>query len=153
MTEKEIELVVKLWNDGKSTTEIARVLPYKEYRVRREIVLLRQNGVLNGKSGKTKEKALAKILQAYNSGITSPYIIADMFNMNLGTVNTYLTQCKLGRTRPPQNYKKTKTCEKTQKIIEEIKTGFRLTEIAKKYNVTKQYVYNLKVRNKLYEKA
>lgn len=144
MTESEIKLVERLWASGKGIGEIARLLPYKEYIAKREIAELKRNGVLKGKSGKSQANTQAKVLQAYNDGITSPYEIAEMFNMDIRYVNNILSNAKLGRTRPKRNYKQRKVCDNTKAIIEQLKSGKRVREICAEFGVSTQYVYQVK---------
>lgn len=144
MTESEIKLVERLWASGKGVGEIARLLPYKEYIAIREIRELKRNGVLKGRSGKSRANTQAKVLQAYNDGITSPYEIAEMFGLKVSTVNWILGNSKLDRKRPKHNYKQYPLCEKTQQIITEIKSGKPLHEIAKAHGTSRQYVHKIK---------
>lgn len=144
MTESEIKLVERLWASGKGVGEIARLLPYKEYIAIREIRELKRNGVLKGRSGKSRANTQARVLQAYNDGITIPYEIADMLDMDYRYVNTILSNAKLGRARPKRNYKQRKLCENTQAIIEQLKSGKRVREICAEFGVSTQYVYEVK---------
>lgn len=144
MTESEIKLVERLWASGKGVGEIARLLPYKEYISIREIRELKRNGVLKGRSGKSQANTQAKVLQAYNDGITSPYDLAEMFGLKVSTVNWILGNSKLDRKRPKHNYKQYPLCEKTQQIITEIQSGKPLHEIAKAHGTSRQYVHKIK---------
>jgi hypothetical protein len=144
LTESEIKLVERLWASGKGVGEIARLLPYKEYIAKREIAELKRNGVLKGKSGKSQANTQARVLQAYNDGITSPYDIAKMLDMDYRYVNIILSNAKLGRKRPKRNYKQRKVCENTQAIITALKSGKRVREICTEFGVSTQYVYQVK---------
>ena len=144
MTESEIKLVERLWANGKGVGEIARLLPYKEYIAKREIAELKRNGVLKGRSGKSRVNTQARVLQAYNDGITSPYEIAEMLGMDYRYVNIILSNAKLGRQRPKRNYKQRKLCENTQAIITALKSGKRVREICAEFGVSTQYVYQVK---------
>lgn len=144
MTESEIKLVERLWASGKGVGEIARLLPYKEYIAKREIAELKRNGVLKGRSGKSQANTQARVLQAYNDGITSPYEIAEMLDMDCRYVNIILSNAKLGRTRPKRNYKQRKVCENTQAIITALRSGKRAREICAEFGVSTQYVYQVK---------
>ena len=144
MTASEIKLVERLWASGKGVVEIARLLPYKEYIAKREIQELKRNGVLKGKSGKSQANTQAKVLQAYNDGITNPYEIAEMCEINWRYVNKILCGAKLGRVRPKQYYKLRKVCEITQAIITALKSGKRVREICAEFGVSTQYVYQVK---------
>ena len=144
MTEQDKNLIVRLWDSGEPTTAIVRLLPYDTQTAKSMIMQLRQNGVLKGRSGKTATKTWEKVLRAYNDGITSPYEIAEMFALKVGTVNTILSNSKLHRKRPKQNYKPFPLCDKTQQIITEIKSGKPLHEIAKAHGTSRQYVHKIK---------
>jgi DNA-binding CsgD family transcriptional regulator len=144
LTESEIKLVERLWASGKGVGEIARLLPYKEYIAIRKIRELKRNGVLKGRSGKSQANTQAKVLQAYNDGITSPYEIAEMLDMDYRYVNTILSNAKLGRERPKRNYKQRKLCKNTQAIIDRLKSGKRVREICAEFGVSTQYVYQVK---------
>ena len=144
MTESEIKLVERLWARGKGVGEIARLLPYKEYIAKREIAELKKKGVLKGKSGKSQANTQAKVLQAYNDGITSPYEISEMFDIDCRYVNIILSNAKLGRERPKRNYKQRKVCENTQAIITALRNGNRVREVCAEFGVSTQYVYQVK---------
>ena len=144
MTESEIKLVERLWASGKGVGEIARLLPYKEYIAKREIAELKRNGVLNGRSGKSRANTQARVLQAYNDGITNPYETAEMLGIDCRYVNIILSNAKLGRQRPKRNYKQRKVCENTQAIITALRSGKRVREICAEFGVSTQYVYQVK---------
>ena len=144
MTENEIALIKRLWDNGQTIGSIARLFPYKEYIVKREIQALKKSGVLSGKSGKNKELTLQKLKETYESGITNPYEMAKTLDMSVGTIREYLGDLgiKLGRNK--KNYNKTKLCEKTNIIIEELKNGKTARQISQQYQVSTQYVYEIK---------
>lgn len=144
MTEQEKDLIIRLWESGLPTTDIVKLLPYKVGAVRREIAELRRNGVLKGRSGKTKEKTWGKILQAYKGGKTNPYEIAEMLGLRVNTVNHVLSNLSLKRKRPRHNYANIEIGDKTKDILSEIKNGGVLSEIARKHGVSRQYVHKLK---------
>ena len=146
MTEQEKNLIIRLWGSGEPITSIVRLLPYKKTVARAMVMELRQNGVLQGRSGKSKAKTCGKVLQAYNDGITNPYEISNMLSLKVSTVKRILIELQLKRQRPKHNYKAKKLCDKTKEIIEEIESGKPLSEIAKSHGFSKQYVYS--VRNK-----
>ena len=144
MTESEIKLVERLWASGKGVGEIARLLPYKEYIAKREIAELKKKGVLKGKSGKSQANTQARVLQAYNDGITSPYEIAELCGVYVGYVYNVLSQAKVKIQRPKHNYKQRKLCENTQAIITALRSGKRVREICADFGVSTQYVYEVK---------
>lgn len=142
MTEQDKNLIVRLWESGEPSSAIVRLLPYDTQTAKSMIAKLRQNGVLKGRSGKTQSKTWEKVLRAYNDGITNPYDIAEMFGLKVGTVNTLLSNSRLHRKRPSYNYKP--LCDKTNEIITQIKSGKSLSEIAKAYGTSRQYVHIVK---------
>lgn len=144
MTESEIKLVERLWASGKGVGEIARLLPYKEYIAKREIAELKKKGVLKGKSGKSQAITQARVLQAYNDGITSPYEIAESCGVCVGYVYNVLSQAKVKIQRPKRNYKQRKLCENTQAIITALRNGKRVRKICTEFGVSTQYVYEVK---------
>lgn len=144
MTESEIKLVERLWASGKGVGEIARLLPYKEYIAKREIAELKKKGVLKGRSGKSQANTQARVLQAYNDGITSPYEIAELCGVSVGYIRKVLSQAKVKVGRPKHNYKQSKLCENTQAIITALKSGKRVREICDEFGVSKQYVHEVK---------
>ena len=144
MTESEIKLVERLWASGKGVGEIARLLPYKEYIAKREISELKRNGVLKGKSGKSQAITQARVLQAYNDGITSPYEIAELCGVCVGYEYNVFSRAEVIIQRPKRNYKQRKLCENTQAIITALRSGKRVREICAEFGVSKQYVYQVK---------
>lgn len=144
MTESEIKLGERLWASGKGVGEIARLLPYKEYIARQEIRELKRNGVLKGKSGKSRANTQARVLQAYNDGITSPYEIAELCGVGMGYIRNVLSQAKVKIQRQKHNYKQRKLCENTQAIITALRSGKRVREICTEFGVSTQYIYEVK---------
>ena len=144
MTEQDKNLITRLWESGCTQTEIIRLLPYSIVKSRNMILELRVDGTLQGKSGKTASKTLETIVQLYNEGITNPYEIAQITGLKATTVSAMLSKAKLNRKRPSKNYKKRERNNMAKAIIEEIEQGVKMVHIAKKYNVSRQYVYILK---------
>ena len=144
MTESEIKLVERLWANGKGVGEIARLLPYKEYIAKREIAELKRNGVLKGRSGKSRVNTQERILQAINDGITSPYEIAELCGVCRRYVYNILSRAKVKIQRPKRNYKQRKVCENTQAIITALRNGKRVREICAEFGVSTQYIYEVK---------
>lgn len=146
MTENEIKLAEQMWENGSTMGEIARVLPYKEYKSLGELRKLKQNGVLKGRSGKTKAKTWGRVVEAYNGGITNPYELAKMFNTTKDTINTILVNSGVRRKRPKHNYKNTVMSQKTLLVVEDLKNGMESVDIQKKYGITKQWVSLIKIK-------
>lgn len=151
MTENEIKLVKELWENGKGAAEIARLLPYKEYIAKREIAELKKKGVLKGRSGKSQANTHAKVLQAFNDGITSPYELAELCGVCVRYVYSILSQAKIKIQRPKHNYKQRKPGKNTQAIIVALQSGKRIREISTEFGVSTQYVHE--VNNKFVKGA
>ena len=144
MTEQDKNLIVRLWDSGEPASAIVRLLPYDTQTAKSMMMELRQNGVLKGRSGKTATKTWEKVLRAYNDGITSPYDLAEMFGLKVGTINTILSNSGLHRKKPKHNYNPFPLCDKTKEIITEIESGKPLHEIAKAHGTSRQYVHRVK---------
>lgn len=92
----------------------------------------------------------AKVLEAYNEGLTNPYEIAFVAGCSVLTVGEYLRKNNIYRGHPKKNYTKRKKQERNKKaksIISELleckKSG---SQIAREYGVSKQYVSELKIK-------
>lgn len=144
MTESEKDLIIRLWESGKTIKEIILFFPYPKDYLRNEVRELKKQGVLVGRSGKTKQKTTQKMLDLYNDGIRNPYEIASRLNVCPKYVNNRLSSCHLSRGKPKQNYKPKSVNEKTAAIINDIKNGKKIKEIASSYDISRQYVYAIK---------
>lgn len=143
---KEIKNEIKrLWESGVAIETIIRSLPTTGVLARNTIEEMRLSGELKprNKHETTREKVSILHEKGYD-----PYEIASELALSKRCVDTCLSE--LGkRGRPSHNHKKRKRNEKTNAIMEELKK-YELThrEIAKKYGVSRQYVYRLS--NELY---
>lgn len=146
MDENEKKIVIKLWNNGETISTIAKLLPYKEYIATKKIQELKKMNVLDGRSGKTKEKTTEKVLATYKNTTTNPYEIAEILDLSIRTVNGILCEAKLERVRPKHNYKKKEISYRTKLILNDLKSGVNPRKIAKKYDVSTQYVYQTRNR-------
>ena len=144
MTQQDRELIIQLWNKRTPIAKIVQMLPYEPKIARRYIREVKESGELKSENRVLNDRDL--VVQAYNSGMTNHYEIARTYGINIDCVITYLSKAKLQRTRPPHNYKKRELPEKTRQIIAEIQQGVKLTEIAKKHGVTRQFVSNVKIK-------
>lgn len=148
MTEQDKTLIQKLWVSRQPISCIIRMLPYPENEARKMVKALREDGTLTDEV--RKKDGTAEIMKLYHSGVTSPYEIAEKSGYALNTVNDVLQRQKLGRKRPPHNYRKrmptdiTTLNAKTQEIVTALKHGEVSSIIAKKYNVSRQYVSKIK---------
>ena len=146
MTEQDKQTIITWWNNYVPIKSIIRMLPYRYTTAKKMIDDLRQNGTLKPRKENQKEFTRQKVLGVYNSGITSISEIANQLGLSKYTVRNFLVEAKLNRKRPQHNYntrKKTEIdtlCIKTQNIIEELKSGKLVKEIAKTQNVSRQYV-------------
>lgn len=82
------------------------------------------------------------ILELYEMGITNPYEIAEITNYALSTIQSSISRYTDRRSKPKHNYKPPK--KQTQEIIQELKKGRRLVDIAKEYGITRQRVHQIK---------
>lgn len=155
MTESEKNLVIRLWDSGATIGEIVKLLPYKEYIAKEYIREMKSQGILVGRSGKSQAKTLAKAINLYNSGITNVCEIAELLGMKKRSVETIFRKGNFKRPRPKHNYRETNICDKSRAILDDIRQGeMSLSEIARKHNVNRQWVWQLKNKNyKQYNEA
>lgn len=137
MTEREKNEVKRMWEQGDSTTAIARLLPYKEYISKAEIRKLKKEGFLKPrKVCEIRDKTIVAEVQpttnlrevAARYGLTVDYIYKILWRNGVRhpKIRTYHTS------------------EKAQDILDELAGNGSPTEIAKKYGVSRQFVYQLK---------
>ena len=144
MTENDKETIKNLWESGVSVQGIVQMLPYEEIITKKMIIKLKKDGVLKRKS--TKEK----VVDSYNSGITNPYELAELYGVTKPRIDYILKAQGIKRQRPKKNYKERyktdRDClsEKTQNIISALEYGFTGNKIAKMYGVSTQWVYSVK---------
>lgn len=150
MTESEKALIVRLWENGQTMEKIIRMLPCSNGKARAYILELQQNGTIKGRSGKTREKTLERVLQAYNGGISNPYEISQELNLAFSTVSIALHELGIRRKRPPHNYKKRKKfaicdlTERVKKVLCELAEGKGVRETARNNGISAQRVSTIK---------
>lgn len=143
MTEIEKRTIKKLWDAHVPLKKIPQMFPYKPYTVTKQIKEMRESGELEERGYK---KGRLWVVELYKSGVTNPYEIAEELGYSISTVKKYLKQAHLGRKRPPHNYVSVKKSDKTEKIIEKLKEGRAVFQIAKDFEVSRQWVSYIKKR-------
>lgn len=140
MTDKEMEQVKRMWLQGFTTTEIARVLPYREYLSVREIRNLKKQGVLPSRSVKAirTEQVITEFQK--NKNLME---IADKFGIKYSYVLRILHDNKIKHPKV-MNFYKNEPSDKVQQIVEDLKRGISQSEIARKYGVSRQYIFQIK---------
>jgi intein-encoded DNA endonuclease-like protein len=162
---EEIENKIKsLWDNGESIEKIAKQLGIKRWHAVKKIKELRESGKINFIERNKNKKISSKILNLWNNGVTNPYEIAKIVNTSKNVVYKSLTENNIKIERPKKNYRvrgKTKIenlSYKTKMILKEIENGKSKIEIAKKYGVSRQWVYSIEkvhikgIKRKRYEK-
>jgi transposase len=143
MTESEIKTVKSLWDSGVSLERIYRMLPYYRYDAYKQVKELRDKGVLKPRRDKTKRMVKA-IAHAWQTETKDPNELAVMFGYAVSTINTYLQRSGVREgKRQPHNFNH---CPKTNDIVDELREGAAICEIAKKFGVSRQYVFKVKKR-------
>jgi DNA (cytosine-5)-methyltransferase 1 len=89
------------------------------------------------------------VVEAYKNGMHNPYEIAETYGYTIATVNNYLKNAKLGRKREC-NWKKRECDPKTEEILESLANGVSMSETARRFGVTRQWVYIIKKRSEDY---
>lgn len=136
-TDKELEQVKNMWEQGSTATQIARVLPYKEYVTRAEIRQLKKEGVLPPHSiTEIRNKTICEEFEK-NKNLKE---IADKLGLSLWLVRNVLGRCGVKHPRI-MNFTPN---ERKQQIIEDLENGNSLSKIAKNHGVSRQYVHQIK---------
>ena len=141
------ETILKMYNDGVSIRVIERTLPTTIKVAQNLIKQMKINGELPPRSLGEITKNKVKIL--YEQG-KNKYEIAQELNRNIQTIEKVLTLIYPHRGRPKHNYINNRQCNsKTLGIQEELQKGeLSYSEIARKYGVSRQYVFRLSKENK-----
>ena len=146
----ELEEKIKtLWDNGESIDKIARQLNQKRFHTIKKIKEMRENGILKACPRNTNKRISTKVLTLWENGVKNPYEIAEKLNTNKRQVYISLTAYGIKLGRPKRNYKERKKtnidklCTKTQMILIDINNGMSKIDIAKKHNVSRQWVYSI----------
>ena len=143
MTETDRLQIKRLWENGEPIEHIVRVLPYGQVTARAMVAELRADGTLPPRN--RTQMAIAKVVNAYNSGITDFDELSAMFGFKHGYIRWCLQVAGVKRPRPKKY--STTINELAMEIIQEIATGEKTqAQIAAEFGVSRQYVNQLKKR-------
>ena len=88
------------------------------------------------------EKTVDKVIAEYNRGERNPFAIAEKFGIKVKSVRDYIYRAGLNLGGRKKVYNR---AAKTQFIMTDLKLGvLSMAKIAKKYGVSRQYVFQLK---------
>ena len=145
MTDVDKKTIKRLWDSRVPINQIILMLPYKKVVAKRMIDELRANGTLKPRN--CKKTAIQAIASTWDNGITDIDELCEMFSYKPNTVKCYLSFSRGNSVRPHRNYRAKQFNEKAQSIMDEIsKQELSLSDIARKFEVSRQYVYQLKMR-------
>jgi transposase len=142
MTESDKRQIISLWESGVALEQIYQMLPYKRYDALKMVRELRADGTL--KPRKKTERAIELVALAWQTETKDIDELAEMFGYTAETIKTYLVKSGVrGGKRDHATYK---VSDKTHEIIAELETNTSLSEIARKFGVSRQYVHQIKIR-------
>ena len=143
MTEADRVQIKRLWDNGEPIEHIVRVLPYSQVVAKEMVSELRADGTLPPRN--RVQMAIAKVSNAYNSGITDFDELSAMFGFKRGYLRWCLQVAGVKRPRPKKY--NTTINELAMEIMQEIATGKKSqAKIATEFGVSRQYVNQLKKR-------
>lgn len=140
MTEREVELIKQMWSQGYSATQIARVLPYKEYWSKAEIRRFKKEGILPPRN--VKEIRVASVLAEFEKNKNLRQI-ADKLGIEYSYVLRILHDEGVKHPKV-MNFTKAPPTQRRLEIIEDLKKGMSLSEVAKKHGISRQRVFQIK---------
>lgn len=140
MTDRELQLTKKMWSQGYSARQIAKMLPYKEYIALLDIRELSRNGTLPERNVR-QIKTVAVINEFEKTKNLQE--IADKFGYSLGYVRNILWGNGIKHPKS-MNFYKNEPNEKAQHIAKDLRLGKSQSKIAKDYSVSRQYVHQIK---------
>ena len=143
MTDIDRRQIKMLWESRVPISRIVQMLPYKKVIAKKMIDELRQDGTLQKRN--RKKTAIKAVGEMWESGTQNIDELSEIFGYSPRTIILYLSLSREGKDRPAHNYRKRKLNEKALEIIKEISNGkLTLSEISRKFDVSRQYVYQLK---------
>ena len=147
MTEREKTQIISMWESRLTIEQMIRLIPKPRRVAEKMIADLRADGSLKARS--RREMLVDKLSAEYISGTTDIYELSKMFDIRPNTVTKYLTEAGFKKGREPKNFKRRELNAKAKEILGEfIKDELTDSEIARKFGVSRQYVYQLKQRIK-----
>lgn len=144
MTEFEIASIKRQWEAGVPVKQIVLTMPYKKSTSLRYVWGLQRDGVLPPRQRKRGEELA---VEAYKNGMTNPYEIAELYSYSAESVRVWLCRANLCRKRPERNWKKKDKSAKTKAIIKCLESGMGVSETARKFGVSRQWVSTVKIRS------
>ena len=142
MTESDKRQIISLWESGVPLEQIYQTLPYRRYHCLKMVQELRADGTL--KPRKKTERAIELVALAWQTETKDIAELAEMFGYSPATIDKYLqySGAREGK-RQPNSYK---ISQKTHEIVAEIKNGTSLSQVARDFGVSRQYVHQIKTR-------
>lgn len=140
MKELDKEKLIEYYNKGITYVKMAELLDTSLNNIYINVNMLLKDNVISKRKwshNKPIEYNKNMIISDYKNGLTDRKRLSEIYGVSLATVEQYLKGYKIR--------KKYKTCERTQQIIEDIKKNeLNLSEIARKYNVSRQWTCEVK---------
>ena len=150
MTERDKALILSMRESGMAEKTIIRLFPDKASTVQKYINALKQSGEFSLNRLTKKER----IINLYNTGIHSTFIIAQQCSCSRRYVGQILYINKLKAERDNKNRKKGLLSPKVNDIIKDLKNGEKMSDISKKYRISRQRVFSIKEKflsNEVYD--
>ena len=146
MTDLERNEIKGKWDAGVSVQQIVRTMPYKRSTALRYLWEMQREGFL---AKRERKRGRDFVVEAYNNGMHNPYEIAELFGYTHKTVTTYLTYAKLNRPRRENGklWVKRDCLDRTKEIIKCLESGVGVSETARRFGVTRQWVSVIKKRS------
>jgi transposase len=142
MTEQDKRQIVSLWESGVALEQIYQMLPYKRYHALKMVQELRADGTL--KPRKKTERAIELVALAWQTETKDIGELAEMFGYSVDTIKTYLVASGVRKGERPTTYKLRKNGSRTNEIVDAINSGKTMSQVAKDFKVSRQYIFRLK---------
>ena len=135
------QLVMRLYNEGKSVSAIAALIGVSNKVIYKDIQRLKQENKIE--SGIREQKRQEQIVILYSEGKTIREIAQEM-QVSMCTVCRDINNLmKCGKiVLPPKTQKEKARDERTEEILKLVNEGKKVTDIAKELGVTRTTIYN-----------
>lgn len=146
MTEVEVLEIKKKWEAGVPIGQIVRTMPYKKSTALQYIWKLQRDGVIVKRA---RKRGRELVVDAYKNGMHNPYELAETYGYTHKTVQTYLSDAKLGRPKHENGklWAKRPYDKRTEEILKCLESGMGVSETARRFGVSRQWVFAIKKRS------
>lgn len=144
MTEQEKKTVKQMWEMNEPISQIVKMLPYKKTAAKQLILKMRTDGEI---SQRGRRNGVELVRQAYESGMTDVAEICETYQLKRSSVLEYLRRNGIHIGKKHAKGVLRQFSEQSTDIIILLENGEKQSEIARKFGISRQRVFDIKKRH------